>query len=162
MIGQTLARVQRHPSGDGRRPFGAPAPPRAAAPQHPTPTVQVPIPGPSHIPAPTPDSDNPPRPDTRDLADIVWEGGVKFFAFLLHCALLMEDVRSLPKGITDIHQMTFREIMLWLKDKQQEWCGACDDELEALQKRNVYNLTDLPPGRKAVKSKWVFDIKSDG
>jgi hypothetical protein len=32
LIGQTLARVQRQPSGDGRHPFGAPAPPRAAAP----------------------------------------------------------------------------------------------------------------------------------
>jgi Reverse transcriptase (RNA-dependent DNA polymerase) len=73
----------------------------------------------------------------------------------------MEDVRSLPKGITDVHQMTFREITLWLKDKQQEWHNACNNELEALWKHNIYKLTDLPPSRKAIKSKWVFNIKSD-
>jgi len=34
--------------------------------------------------------------------------------------------------------------------------------LEALKKHNVYKLADLPPGHKAIKNHWVFDLKSDG
>jgi len=34
--------------------------------------------------------------------------------------------------------------------------------LEALKKHNVYELADLPPGHKAIKNCWVFDLKSDG
>ena len=47
-------------------------------------------------------------------------------------------------------------------DQQKEWRQAQFEELEALKERKVYELTDLPPGRKAIKNRWVFDIKTDG
>jgi len=47
-------------------------------------------------------------------------------------------------------------------DQQKEWQQAQFEELEALNKRKVYKLTDLPSSRKAIKNRWVFDIKSDG
>ena len=34
--------------------------------------------------------------------------------------------------------------------------------MEALKKCNVYELADLPPGHKAIKNHWVFNLKSDG
>jgi hypothetical protein len=41
--------------------------------------------------------------------------------------------------------------------------GAFDQELEALRSRGVFGeLQDLPRGRKAIKNRWVCDVKSDG
>ena len=40
--------------------------------------------------------------------------------------------------------------------------AACREELEALRKRNVYELVDRPKGRKVTKNRWVFDVKTDG
>jgi hypothetical protein len=34
--------------------------------------------------------------------------------------------------------------------------------LEALRKRNVYDLVERPRGRKVIKNRWVFDQKPDG
>src|SRR6202046_493852 len=31
-----------------------------------------------------------------------------------------------------------------------------------IRRRNVFEVTDLPKGRKIIKNRWVFDIKSDG
>ena len=39
---------------------------------------------------------------------------------------------------------------------------VCREELEALCKRNVYQLVDRPKGRKVTKNRWVFDVKTDG
>src|ERR1700744_5961587 len=47
-------------------------------------------------------------------------------------------------------------------DQQEEWCAACREELESLRKCKVYELVDPPKGRKVIKNRWVFDIKSDG
>jgi hypothetical protein len=43
-----------------------------------------------------------------------------------------------------------------------EWEAACQYEIDALAKSETWDLVDLPPGRKAVKSKWVFKQKADG
>ena len=36
-----------------------------------------------------------------------------------------------------------------------------EKEIESLRKSDVWELVDLPKGRKAVGSKWVFKIKTD-
>jgi len=43
-----------------------------------------------------------------------------------------------------------------------DWTKACQYEMDALAKNATWELVDLLPGRKAVKSKWVFKLKSDG
>ena len=43
-----------------------------------------------------------------------------------------------------------------------EWREACQYEIDALAKNGTWTLVELPPGRKAVKSKWVFKHKADG
>ena len=45
---------------------------------------------------------------------------------------------------------------------QEEWKHACRKELESLHRRRVYELVDLPKGRKVIKNRWVFNLKSDG
>ena len=43
-----------------------------------------------------------------------------------------------------------------------QWSEACQYEMDALNKNKTWELVDLPPNRKAVKSKWVFKLKADG
>jgi hypothetical protein len=43
-----------------------------------------------------------------------------------------------------------------------QWSEACQYEIDALAKNGTWELVDLLPGRKAVKSKWVFKLKVDG
>ena len=45
---------------------------------------------------------------------------------------------------------------------RKEWKAACYEELESLDKREVFELTDLPKGHKTIGCGWVFDIKGDG
>ena len=45
---------------------------------------------------------------------------------------------------------------------RDKWKTAMQEELEALQKHEVFELTNLPKGRKVIGCRWVFDIKSDG
>lgn len=40
-----------------------------------------------------------------------------------------------------------------------EWKEAVDDEIESLLERGVFTVCDLPRGKKAVKTKWVFKVK---
>lgn len=44
------------------------------------------------------------------------------------------------------------------------WKQAMDDEYVALMRNNTWTLVELPPGRSAIGSKWVFRVKynSDG
>ena len=46
--------------------------------------------------------------------------------------------------------------------EQKEWQDACLRELEALKRRNVFELVERPRGCKVIKNRWVFDVKSDG
>lgn len=36
-----------------------------------------------------------------------------------------------------------------------------DDEMRSLHENNTWNLTELPPGRRTVKTKWIFKTKRD-
>ena len=44
----------------------------------------------------------------------------------------------------------------------KEWKAACYEEMESPDKHDVFELTDLPKGRKTIGCRWVFDIKGDG
>jgi hypothetical protein len=55
---------------------------------------------------------------------------------------------------------SFQEAME--SDFADEWHDVCQYEMDALAKNGTWDLVDLPTGRKAVKSKWVFKWKADG
>jgi reverse transcriptase-like protein len=44
----------------------------------------------------------------------------------------------------------------------EKWAVACQYEMDALSKNDTWELVNLPPGCKAIKSKWVFKLKADG
>jgi hypothetical protein len=43
---------------------------------------------------------------------------------------------------------------------QKEWYKACQEEIEVLRQRKVFELVDLPKGAKPIKNQWVFAVKS--
>lgn len=45
-----------------------------------------------------------------------------------------------------------------LADKN-EWYQAADSEIASLIEHGTWELVPLPPGRRALKNKWVFRIK---
>ncbi len=56
--------------------------------------------------------------------------------------------------------LTFQEAMR--SSFADDWRDVCQYEIDALAKNGTWMLTDLPVGRKAVRSKWVFKRKADG
>ncbi|MCO5606455.1 hypothetical protein L7F22_060643 [Adiantum nelumboides] len=42
---------------------------------------------------------------------------------------------------------------------KQEWLAAMDEEYNALLKNDTWKLVDLPQGKKAIGSKWVYKVK---
>ena len=124
--------------------------------------TQNPIPGSSCAPPPphqtTTDTDDDTGEDPVNtlgqvrLNHLVQEGGVEFIAFLLNKAVPM--ALDQPVFYKDIARLPYQ---LW-----EQWKKACQEELEALHKRKVFELADLPKGRKAIKNHWVFMTKSNG
>src|SRR5262249_39113564 len=43
--------------------------------------------------------------------------------------------------------------------ENSQWVQAMEAELAALERNNVWELTPLPAGKKAIESKWVYKIK---
>ena len=43
--------------------------------------------------------------------------------------------------------------------ERSKWQGAVTEELQSLQKHEVWELVELPEGRKAVGNRWVFKVK---
>jgi hypothetical protein len=72
--------------------------------------------------------------------------------YLSHLALLVAAEYQDP--------LTFREVMQ--SEQADQWHDACQYEIDMLAKNGTWTLVDLPAGRKAVKSKWVFKRKADG
>ena len=72
----------------------------------------------------------------------------------------MQDVDS-PSFAGNVQDWTFHDISKLPKEEQEQWKTACHEELEALHRRKVFELVDLPEGFRPIKNRWVFDIKSD-
>ena len=96
---------------------------------------------------------------TEHVVNSTTEGGVHWISELLSKAISHHDNLLDP---ANVREWTDRDLDRLPADQQQEWRQAQLEELEALKKRNVYELTDLPPGRKTIKNRWTFDIKTDG
>jgi Reverse transcriptase (RNA-dependent DNA polymerase) len=97
------------------------------------------------------------------LAQIVQEGGAGLINFLLSAIVKPTDGagEKLP-DVCNVREWHYRDLMRFSEAAWKEWKTACLEELESLQKRSIFKLTDPPKGRKIIGCQWVFDIKSDG
>jgi hypothetical protein len=95
-------------------------------------------------------------------AEMFQVGGAKVINFLLSAAVSLTDAKGKIPKVSKVREWHFRDLTRLPKATQEEWKIACKEELEALRRRNVFKLTDLPKGRKTIGCRWVFDIKSDG
>lgn len=43
--------------------------------------------------------------------------------------------------------------------RNSEWVQAMNTEIEVLKKNKTWEMTELPPGKQAIGSKWVYRIK---
>ncbi|THH27330.1 hypothetical protein EUX98_g6847 [Antrodiella citrinella] len=124
-------------------------------------SIQDKVPGPN-LDHPNPARDNaaPSEDEVEDiLARLCREGGVELIDLLLAKAI---PQRELLPDESNVREWTFRDISKLPKKEQEEWRHACREELEALHKRKVFELVNLPEGRKVIRNHWVFDVKSDG
>ena len=80
------------------------------------------------------------------LARLCREGGVKFQAFLISKAVSPTPMEKSPR------EWKYRDIANLPKAELKEWRTACDQELEALHRRQVYNLVERPRGCKVIKN----------
>ena len=53
-----------------------------------------------------------------------------------------------PRSISEVHKLP--------KDEQERWLKAAQDEIQSLVENGTFQLVRLPPGRKAISSRWVF------
>jgi hypothetical protein len=96
-------------------------------------------------------------PSDDDIALLCREEGVKFLQLLLSKA---DELDGPIKS--NIRDWTFRDLARLSKSEQAEWKHACQEQLEALRQRNIFELVDKPKGKCVVKNRWVFDVKPDG
>src|SRR5258708_6142306 len=90
-------------------------------------------------------------------------------AALAVCTAPTDEVRQLaladllvggPPGPLGRDPVSYKEAME--ATDAEEWAEDCQYEMDALSKNDTWELVNLPPGRKAIKSKWVFKLKADG
>jgi len=83
------------------------------------------------------------------------EGGNMLIVKLLVLAVPTSDSQhNVPTHYKDIACLPVQQ--------QLQWRAACREELEALQKRQVYELVNLPLNCKVIGNRWVLNQKMDG
>jgi len=88
---------------------------------------------------------------------VVREGGVPVLSLLL-----AKSISPMVSATSDPKSWGYKDVTKLPQSQRQEWHDACLRELEALKKRNVFELVECPRNRKVIKNRWVFDVKSDG
>ncbi|KXJ62430.1 hypothetical protein RP20_CCG010088 [Aedes albopictus] len=74
---------------------------------------------------------------------------VEYASFALNAMNFVEDI---PNSIAELKK----------RDDWQKWKAAMDEEMSSMARNNTWTLVKLPPGRKAITSKWVFKVKRGG
>ena len=62
----------------------------------------------------------------------------------------------------NVRNWSYKDIARLPQTEQKHWRLACQEELDMLRKRKVFELVNCPRDHKVIKNRWVFDIKSDG
>nr|GEU69810.1 ribonuclease H-like domain-containing protein [Tanacetum cinerariifolium] len=86
-----------------------------------------------------------------------------------HSKIPYDDERSDPALVdnycfTSVLNKNFKPKSFEEASKHQPWIDAMNSKMDAIYRFNTWDLVELPKGRKAIGSKWVWKIKykSDG
>ena len=106
---------------------------------------------------------------TLDFKLITEEGGEDLINFLL-----AQSTERIPPSshkqaskiklpdLALVREWAYKDIHRFPGKQQEEWRQACQEEISTLKNCSVFELVKLPKGKKAIRCRWVFDIKSDG
>ena len=75
-------------------------------------------------------------------------------------AVLVDEDIVLAAAVTPQGEPRSYRQAMGSQDKD-DWHAAMEAEIKGLQDSGTWELVDLPQGRKAIKSKWVFKLKLD-
>ena len=91
------------------------------------------------------------HPQGHSMANISQEGGAKLIYYLISAAVQPLDGAggNLP-SVSNVHEWHYRDLMHFPEAAWKEWKAACYEELESLDKRDVFELTNLPNGHKTI------------
>ena len=64
-------------------------------------------------------------------------------------------------SVSNVHEWQYQDLMHFPEAAQKEWKAACNEEMESLDKRDVFELINLPKGCKTIGCRWFFDVKGD-
>lgn len=45
--------------------------------------------------------------------------------------------------------------------KEEKWCEAMDEEIDAIERNDKWELTNFPPNKQVIGVKWVYKTKSN-
>ncbi|GJW49007.1 putative RNA-directed DNA polymerase [Tanacetum coccineum] len=77
---------------------------------------------------------------------------------ILHIEYVLIKKKSLDGGEKEAREC-YAEAM---EDKhKKEWFDAMQDEMKSLYENNTFELTKLPKGKRALKNKWVYKLKTE-
>ena len=74
-------------------------------------------------------------------------------------ALMYAGADAFKTSTHDGEPGSFHEAMERPSPERDHWYKAALDEIQSLLENGTFELVQLPPGRKAVGSKWVFKVK---
>jgi len=92
--------------------------------------------------APPPAGESATTAITNHIVCLARKGEAEHIYFLL--ALRATKTHFLPK--------TFKDVTKLQADFKKRWLESCLEELKLLKDKDVYEIVDLPKGRKAVKN----------
>jgi hypothetical protein len=92
------------------------------------------------------------------LNRLIREGGEEFIAFMLAQAIPIHS----SDGTVETAPQHYRDILKLSEEAQKQWRSACQEEINALIKRDVIEVVDLPQGYRPLSNRWVFLVKPDG
>ena len=58
-----------------------------------------------------------------------------------------------------VYQMDVKSTFLNGVLKEEKWCNAMDEEIDAIKRNETWELTTLPPKKKIIGVKWVYKTK---
>ena len=92
------------------------------------------------------------------LLKMCWEGGTEAINFLLAKAVSPTATAPTEKSPKE---WSYHDLACLNPQELELWRTACTEELNALKKRDTFELVDRPTNRKTIKNCWVFNVKSD-